>query len=111
MANEPVWLTADLLVEFNDLTVSQTGEPHVLRDLAGLESALARPVNHWHYGEADVVALSIALLLGIARNHPCDPSSGADILVTNRLRRLSVEVELPLIEHVVVAGDGVRGVR
>ena len=37
-----------------------------------------------------------------------DPSSRADIQVTNRLRRLSAERELPLIEHVVVAGDGVR---
>ena len=70
MANEPAWLTADLLVQFNDLTVSATGEPHVVRDLGGLESALARPVNHWHYGEQDVVALAVALLLGIARNHP-----------------------------------------
>ena len=70
MANEPVWLTADLLIEFNELEVSATGEPHVLRDLGGLESAIARPVNHWHYGEADVVALAVALLLGIARNHP-----------------------------------------
>ena len=70
MANEPAWLTADLLVQFNDLTVSATGEPHVVRDLGGLESAVARPVNHWHYGEQDVVALAVALLLGIARNHP-----------------------------------------
>lgn len=70
MANEPVWLDADLLIEFNQLEVSVTGEPHVLRDLAGLESALARPVNHWHYGEGDVVALAAALLLGVARNHP-----------------------------------------
>ena len=46
----------------------------------------------------------------LAHNHPCDPSSRADIQVTNRLRRLSAELELPLIEHVVVAGDGVRGV-
>ena len=38
-----------------------------------------------------------------------DPSSRADIQVTNRLRRLSAEMELPLIEHVVVAGAGVRG--
>jgi death-on-curing protein len=38
--------------------------------MAGLESALARPINHWHYGEADVVALAVALLLGVARNHP-----------------------------------------
>ena len=46
----------------------------------------------------------------LAHNHPCDPSSRADIQVTNCLRRLSAEMELPLIEHVVVAGDGVRGV-
>jgi death-on-curing protein len=70
LANEPVWLTADHLIEFNELEVSATGEPHVVRDLAVLESALARPVNHWHYGEADVVALAVALLLGVARNHP-----------------------------------------
>jgi death-on-curing protein len=70
LANEPVWLDADLLIEFNQLEVSVTGEPHVLRDLAGLECALARPVNHWHYGEGDVVALAAALLLGVARNHP-----------------------------------------
>lgn len=70
MANEPVWLTADHLIEFNELEVSATGEPHVVRDLTGLESAIARPINHWHYGEADVVALAVALLLGVARNHP-----------------------------------------
>ena len=70
MANEPIWLTANLLVKFNELTVSQTGEPHVLRDSAGLESAVARPINHWHYGEGDVVALAVALLLGVGRNHP-----------------------------------------
>jgi death-on-curing protein len=36
-----------------------------------LESACARPVNHWQYEhEEDVVVLACALLLGIARNHP-----------------------------------------
>jgi len=70
LANEPVWLDADLLIEFNQLEVSATGEPHILRDLAGLESAIAWPINHWHYGENDIVALAVALLLGIARNHP-----------------------------------------
>jgi death-on-curing protein len=70
LANEPVWLTADHLIEFNELDVSATGEPHLVRDKAGLESAIARPINHWHYGEGDVVALAVALLLGVARNHP-----------------------------------------
>jgi death on curing protein len=35
-----------------------------------LESAVARPRNHWTYGETDTVILAVALLLGIARNHP-----------------------------------------
>jgi death-on-curing protein len=70
LANEPVWLDADLLIDFNELEVSATGEPHVVRDLSGLESALARPINHWNYGEGDIVALAVALFLGVARNHP-----------------------------------------
>jgi death-on-curing protein len=70
LANEPVWLTADHLIEFNEVEVAATGEPHVVRDMSGLESAIGRPINHWHYGETDVVALAVALLLGVARNHP-----------------------------------------
>ena len=48
----------------------------------------------------------------LVHNHPSgDPTpSRADILVTNRLRRLSAELDLPLIEHVIVARDGMRGV-
>ena len=70
MASEPVWLDADLLIDFNQLTVSETGEPHHLRDRGLLESAAARPVNHWQYGERDVLALAVSLLVGIGRNHP-----------------------------------------
>ena len=33
-------------------------------------SALARPVNQWHYGEDDPYALAAAYAFGIARNHP-----------------------------------------
>lgn len=27
-------------------------------------------MHHWHYGEAEIVPLAVALLLGIAKNHP-----------------------------------------
>ena len=70
MRSEPVWLSADLLVEFNLSTVAETGEPFFIRDRGLLESALARPQNHWAYGEDDLAVLAVALLLGIARNHP-----------------------------------------
>lgn len=70
MPSEPVWLSADLVTEFNEITVAETGEPFFVRDRGLLESALARPVNHWSYGEDDIATLALALLLGIARNHP-----------------------------------------
>jgi len=35
-----------------------------------LDSALARPLNRWHYGEDDLAALAAAYAYGVARNHP-----------------------------------------
>ena len=35
-----------------------------------LESALARPMNRWSYGEDDPTVLAAAYAFGIARNHP-----------------------------------------
>lgn len=70
MPSEPTWLPADLVVRFNEAIVSHTGEPHYLRDIGGLESALAKPVNYWSYGETDAVVLAVTMLDGIGRNHP-----------------------------------------
>ena len=70
MASEPTWLPADLIISFNEGIVAQSGEPHLVRDLAALENALAKPINYWSYGEADAVVLAVALLVGVARNHP-----------------------------------------
>ena len=39
-------------------------------NLGALESALAKPMNHWHYGETDAVVLAVTLLVGIGQNHP-----------------------------------------
>lgn len=35
-----------------------------------LESALARPLNRWGYGEDDFASLAAAYAYGVARNHP-----------------------------------------
>ena len=35
-----------------------------------LDSALARPLNRWHYGQDDLAALAAAYAYGVARNHP-----------------------------------------
>ena len=41
-----------------------------MRDSSLLESALARPVNGWNYGDDDPAVLAAAYAFGIARNHP-----------------------------------------
>ncbi len=70
MPNEPTWLDAELVVGINRELVALTGEPFFVRDPGLLESALARPNNHWSYGERDIAVLAAAILLGILRNHP-----------------------------------------
>ena len=47
-----------------------TSEPFQLREAGLLESAMASPINHWHYGERSVAKLAGLLLLAIARDHP-----------------------------------------
>jgi death on curing protein len=70
LPSEPRWLGADHLIAINRDLVARTGEPYGLRDRGLLESAAARPINRWHYGERDTVPLAFSLLIGIARNHP-----------------------------------------
>jgi death on curing protein len=70
LRNEPNWLPLDIALDINREAVSRTGETYLLRDRALLESALAKPHNHWSYGEDDIVVLAVQLLDGIAHNHP-----------------------------------------
>ncbi|HEX8625875.1 MAG TPA: type II toxin-antitoxin system death-on-curing family toxin [Allosphingosinicella sp.] len=70
MPNEPTWLTLEAAITANQRAVADTGEPFFIRDQGLLESALAKPQNHWAYGETDLAFLAVALLFGIARNHP-----------------------------------------
>lgn len=58
------------MIEFNEIAVADTGEPHQLLNEGALENALAKPINYWSYGETDAVVLAVNLLVGIARNHP-----------------------------------------
>lgn len=41
-----------------------------MRDRGLLESALARPINKFSYGETGIATLAAAYGFGIARNHP-----------------------------------------
>lgn len=70
MPNEPTWVAPDGVIRLNARLMAKTGEPHRLLSREGLESACAKPNNHWAYGESDPANLATELLFGIARNHP-----------------------------------------
>ena len=67
---EPVWLDAAVALAIHERQLAEHGGGSGVRDRAMLESALARPVNRWAYGEDDPAAIAAAYAFGIARNHP-----------------------------------------
>jgi death-on-curing protein len=67
--NEPEWLDVDLVLDFHAEQLALFGGADGIRDRGLLESALARPVNKFAYGETNIAALAAAYGFGIARNH------------------------------------------
>src|SRR2546423_7950918 len=67
---EPAWLDLDIVLDFHAEQLALFGGPDGIRDLGLLESALARPVNKFAYGETSLAALAAAYGFGIVRNHP-----------------------------------------
>lgn len=65
-----VWLTRELLLAVHDEQIAEHGGASGVRDMGLLESAIARPLNHAGYVEADVAELGALYALAIARNHP-----------------------------------------
>jgi death-on-curing protein len=68
--SEPEWLDLNIVLDFHAEQLALFGGPDGVRDLGLLESALARPVNKFAYGETALAALAAAYGFGIARNHP-----------------------------------------
>ena len=68
--NEPEWLDIDIVLDFHAEQLALFGGADGIRDRGLLESALARPLNKFSYGESGIAALAAAYGFGIARNHP-----------------------------------------
>jgi death-on-curing protein len=68
---EPLWIeTRDVLAIHDRLLALHGGAPG-LRDLNLLESALARPRQHFFYADSpDIIKLAAIQTAGIVRNHP-----------------------------------------
>lgn len=67
---EPRWLELSIVIDVHSEQLALFGGPEGVRDIAMLESALARPLNKFAYGETDLAALAAAYAFGIARNRP-----------------------------------------
>jgi death-on-curing protein len=69
---EPIWIDATDAVIMHDRELAMHGGSAGVRDNGLLESALARPKNHWAYAESEpsLVVLAAALAFGISSNHP-----------------------------------------
>ena len=69
MNKEPEWLDIDIVLDFHAEQLALFGGADGMRDRGLLESALARSLNKFGYGETSIAALAAAYGFGIARNH------------------------------------------
>lgn len=67
---EPEWLDIEIMLDVHAEQLALFGGADGVRDSGLLESALARPINKFAYGETDLASLAAAYAFGIARNHP-----------------------------------------
>jgi death-on-curing protein len=67
--NEPIWLDLEEIIDMHSEQLALFGGPEGIRDRGALESAIARPINQWYYGQSDMASLAAAYAFGLARNH------------------------------------------
>ena len=66
--NEPIWIPLGTLHLLHDRQLELFGGLRGIRDEGAIESALARPVNAWAYGQAeDLETLAATYLCAMAR--------------------------------------------
>jgi death-on-curing protein len=68
-AKEPAWVTYDQVIAIHSRQLRRFGGASGLRDDGLLRSALERPVNKWHYENAELPELAAAYAFGLAKNH------------------------------------------
>jgi death on curing protein len=69
MASEPNWLTYDQVIAIHSRQLRRFGGAAGLRDDGLLRSAIERPINKWHYEQAELAELAAAYAFGLAKNH------------------------------------------
>ncbi len=68
---DPIWLDERDALTLHDRLLAIHGGAVGVRDIGLLQSALARPQQHFAYSEAaDIIQLAALYTAGIVRNHP-----------------------------------------
>ena len=65
-----VWLLDKTVLALHEEQLAEHGGGVGIRDRGLLDSALVRPQQLAHYGDADIAALAAAYGFGLAKNHP-----------------------------------------
>jgi death on curing protein len=67
---EPVWLNREDCLALHDMMLAQYGGLSGVRDEGLLESALAKPQNHFAYQSPALSEMAASYAAGIIHNHP-----------------------------------------
>jgi death-on-curing protein len=67
---EPQWLLRETVLASQERLLAEFGGLGGLRDEGLFDSALARPLQLFHYGKPDLFELAAAYAFGLVRNHP-----------------------------------------
>ncbi len=67
---EPLWILERVVLAVHDQLLAAHGGATGLRDAGALESALARPRQHYAYSSPDLIELTALYTAGLVRNHP-----------------------------------------
>jgi len=109
---EPYWFSLEECLAVHDMILSQYGGATGLRDEGLLESALARPLNRFSYGETDLCVLAASYASGIILNHPLVDGNkrtgfmlGAAFLERNGLTFTAAEADAVMQTLSLAAGD------
>lgn len=100
---EPVWLTRSVVEALHADQIREHGGKPGVRDVALLESALARPQRTWEYDQdADIAALAAEYGFGLAKNHPFADGNKRIAFVATNVFLLSNCYEIDALDPEVV---------
>lgn len=112
MSREWIWIAVEVAVAAHAEQLAEHGGGEGVRDLALLESAMARPQNLASYGKPDAAELAAAYAFGIARNHPFVDGNkrmaavvSETFLALNGYRLDATDAELAVAFLALAAGD------